>query len=163
MSYKHIDITKFGGPEVLEIVEESVLPEPNPNEVRIKVSVTSAAFTDVMIRKGIYPNIKRRPPFSPGYDMVGVVDKLGENVTRFKVGERVADLTITGAYAEYICLPENRVTLVPEALDSAEAVSLILSYMTAYQLLHRVARIKLGQRILVHGAGGAVGVALSFS
>lgn len=160
MSYKHIAITKFGGPEVLSIVEESFLPEPKPGEVRIKVLVTSATFTDVMIRKGKYPGIKHRPPFSLSYDMVGLVDQLGEGVTQFKVGQRVADLTITGAYAEYICLPADRLTLVPEELDSTEAVSLILSYMTAYQMLHRIARVKPGQRILVHGAGGAVGSAM---
>jgi NADPH:quinone reductase-like Zn-dependent oxidoreductase len=92
--------------------------------------------------------------------MVGVVDKLGEGVTHFKVGQRVADLTVIGAYPEYLCLPESRLTLVPNGLDPAEAVSLILSYITAYQMLHRVANVKQGQRILIHGAGGAVGVAM---
>lgn len=160
MSYKHVIITKFGGPEVLKVVEETALPEPKHGEVRVKVLVTSAAFTDVMIRKGKYPDVKEKPPFSPGYDMVGVVDKLGEGVTRFKVGQRVADLTIIGAYSEYICRPESRLTPVPDGLDPAEAVSLILSYVTAYQMLHRVAKVKRGQRILVHGAGGAVGTAM---
>ena len=92
--------------------------------------------------------------------MVGVVDKLGEGVINIKVGQRVADLTVIGAYSEYICLPESRLTLVPESLDSAEAVSLVLSYLTAYQMLHRVAKVKRGQRILIHGAGGAVGEAM---
>lgn len=160
MSYKRVVITKFGGPEVLKVVEEAVLPEPTPGEVRVKVLITSAAFTDVMIRKGKYPDVKEKPPFSPGYDMVGLVDKLGEDVTRFKVGQRVADLTIIGAYSEYICLPESRLIPVPDGLDPAEAVSLILSYVTAYQMLHRVAKVKRGQLILVHGAGGAVGTAM---
>ena len=160
MGYKRVVITKFGGPEVLKIIEETELPEPKSGEVRVKVLVTSAAFTDVWIRKGTYPDVKEKPPFSPGYDMVGVVDKLGEGVTHFKVGQRVADLTVIGAYSEYLCLPESRLTLVPEGLDPAEAVSLILSYVTAYQMLHRVAKVKQGQRILIHGAGGAVGTAL---
>ncbi len=160
MSYKRVVITKFGGPEVLKMVDETILPEPKSGEVRVKVLVTSAAFTDVWIRMGTYPDVKEKPPFSLGYDMVGVVDKLGEGVTHFKVGQRVADLTVIGAYSEYICLPESRLTLVPEGLDPAEAVSLVLSYVTAYQMLHRLAKVKQGQRILVHGAGGAVGTAM---
>lgn len=160
MSYKRVIITGFGGPDVLKVVEEPSLPEPKPGELRIRVLATSAAFTDVMIRKGKYPDVKEKPPFSLGYDMVGVVDKLGEGVTRFRVGQKVADLTVIGAYSEYICLPENRLTLVPDGLDPAEAVSLVLSYVTAYQMLHRVAKVKESQRILVHGAGGAVGTAM---
>ncbi len=160
MGYKHVIITGFGGPEVLKIEDVAVFPEPKPGEVRVKVLVAGAAFTDVMIRKGMYPDVKEKPPFSPGYDMVGVVDKLGEGVTRFKVGQTVADLTVIGAYSEYICLPESRLTPVPNGLDPAEAVSLVLSYVTAYQMLHRIAKLKERQRILVHGAGGAVGTAM---
>lgn len=160
MGYRRVIITEFGGPEVLKVIEEPVFPEPKPGEVRVKVLAAGAAFTDVMIRKGMYPDVKEKPPFSPGYDMVGVVDKLGEGVTRFKVGQNVADLTIIGAYSEYICLPEDHLTLVPDGLDPAEAVSLILSYVTAYQMLRRIAKVKKGQRILVHGAGGAVGTAM---
>ena len=160
MSYQRVVITRFGGPEVLKMIEETELPEPKPGEVRVKVLATSAAFTDVLIRKGTYPDVKEKPPFSPGYDMVGVVDKLGAGATRFQVGQRVADLTVIGAYSEYLCLPESRLTPVPEGLDPAEAVSLVLSYVTAYQMLHRVAKVKRGQRILIHGAGGAVGTAI---
>ncbi len=157
MGYKRVVISAFGGPEVLKLIEETTLPEPKPGEVRVRVLVTSAAFTDVWIRKGTYPDVKAKPP---GYDMVGVVDKLGKGVTRFEVGQRVADLTVIGAYSEYLCVPESRLTPVPEGLDPAEAVSLILSYVTAYQMLHRVAKVKQGQRILIHGAGGAVGTAM---
>ncbi|KUO42298.1 MAG: oxidoreductase [Candidatus Hadarchaeum yellowstonense] len=160
MGYKRVVIIEFGGPEVLRMIEEAELPEPKSGEVRVKVLVTGAAFMDVMIRKGKYPDMKEKLPFSPGYDMIGVVDKLGEGVIRFEVGQRVADLTIIGAYSEYLCLPESRLTPVPEGLDSAEAVSLVLSYVTAYQMLHRVAKVKRGQRILIHGAGGAVGTAM---
>src|SRR6266852_1644597 len=92
--------------------------------------------------------------------MVGVVDQLGAGVTHLKLGQRVADLTVIGAYSEYLCLPASRLTPVPEGLDPAEAVSLVLSYVTAYQMLHRVAKVEPGQRILIHGAGGAVGEAM---
>ena len=160
MSYKRVIITEFGGPEVLKVVEEVVLPEPGPGEVRVKVLATSACFTDTMIRKGVYRDVKEKPPFSPGYDVVGVVDNLGAGVTRLQVGQMVADLTVTGAYSEYICRPESSLVPVPAGLDPAEAVSLVLSYVTAYQMLHRSARVQRGQSILVHGAGGAVGTAL---
>ena len=160
MSYKKIIIEKYGGPEQLKLVEEPNLPEPKANEVRIKVLYTSANFTDIMIRKGMYPEVKEKPPFSPGYDMVGVVDQVGDAVTRFREGDKVADMTVIGAYSEYICLPENRLIHLPDKLDPAEAVSTILSYVTAYQMLHRIAKIQTGQKILVHGAGGAVGLAM---
>jgi NADPH:quinone reductase-like Zn-dependent oxidoreductase len=160
LKYQRIIITEFGGPDVLTLVEEPNLPEPQNGEVRVKVLAASASFTDVWIRKETYPHLKSKPPFSPGYDCVGVVDALGEGVTTLKVGQRVAALTMTGSYAEYICLTEDSLTLVPNDVDPAEAVCCILSYLTAYQMLHRVARIKYGQRILVHGAAGAVGSAL---
>jgi NADPH:quinone reductase-like Zn-dependent oxidoreductase len=160
MRYKKVIIKEFGGPEVLQVIEESTLPEPKSGEVRIKVLATSAAFTDTMIRKGQYPDVKEKPPFSPGYDLIGLVDKLGEGATKFKIGQKVADLTVIGAYTEYICLPESRLTLVPDELDPVEAVSLILTYVTAYQMLHRYAKIKSKQGILIHGAAGAVGTAI---
>lgn len=160
MSYKKIIITKFGDPEVMQLVEESSLPEPKSGEVRVKVLKTSANFTDIMIRKGKYPDVKDKPPFSLGYDMIGVVDKLGKDVEEFQVGDRVADMTVIGAYSEYICLPAEKLTKLPDSIDESEAVTLILSYMTAYQMLHRIAKITEGKSILIHGAGGAVGIAI---
>lgn len=160
MTYKRIIITAFGEPEVMQLVEEKILPEPKLGEVRIKVLKTSANFTDVMIRKGKYPDVKDKPPFTPGYDMVGIVDKLGEGSTEFQLGDKVADMTVIGAYAEYICLAEKKLTRVPDHIDSSEAVTLILSYVTAYQMLHRIAKISEGKSILIHGAAGAVGIAM---
>jgi len=160
MGYKKVVITKYGPPDVLQIVEEQYLPIPHRGEVRIKVLVTSAAFTDTLLRKGMYPEVRIKPPLIPGYDMVGTVDQCGEGVTSLKVGQRVAAMPVIGAYEEYMCLPQESLTLVPEGLDSAEVVSLILTYMTAYQMLFRLAKIHSGQSILVHGAGGAVGTAL---
>ncbi|NOY97672.1 MAG: alcohol dehydrogenase catalytic domain-containing protein, partial [Chloroflexi bacterium] len=160
MRYKKVVLTAFGGPDVLETVEETTLPEPGAGEVRVKVLATSACFTDTLVRKGIYYGFKERPPLSPGYDMVGVVDKAGAGVTGLKVGQMVADLTVWGAYSEYMLRPADSLVPVPHGLDPAEAVSMVLSYVTAYQMLHRVAKAQRGQRILVHGAGGAVGTAL---
>ena len=160
MSYKRIIMTNFGGPEVMQLVEESSLPEPKHGEVRVKVLYAGVNFTDIMIRKGMYPEVKTRPPFTPGYDMVGMVDKVGEGVTRFREGDMVAEMTVIGAWTEYVCLSAESLTYVPETIRPDEALPLVLSYMTAYQLLHRVAKVQPGQRILVHGAGGAVGTAM---
>ena len=160
MSYKKVILNEFGSPDVLQVVTEETLPEPAVGEVRIKVLAASATFTDTLVRKGIYYGFKEEPPLSPGYDMVGVVDKLGEGVTGFEVGQKVADLTVWGAYTEYMLRPAESLVPVPDSLAPADAVSMVLSYVTAYQMLHRSAKIERGQTILVHGAGGAVGTAL---
>ena len=160
MSYKRVMITEFGSPDVLDVVEETSLPEPVPGQVRVKVLASGVAFTDTMIRKGQYPDVKQRPPFSPGYDLVGMIDELGAGVTHLEIGQRIAELTVIGAHSEYLCLDAENLVPVPDGLDPAEAASLVLSYVTAYQMLHRVADIQPGERILVHGAGGAVGSAM---
>lgn len=160
MSYKKVILNEFGGPQVLQVVEEAALPEPEVGEVRIKVLAASATFTDTMVRKGTYYGFKETPPLSPGYDMVGVVDKLDEGVTGLEIGQMVADLTVFGAYSEYMIRPAASLVHVTKDLDPAEAVSMVLSYVTAYQMLHRIAKVQRGQKILVHGAGGAVGTAM---
>ncbi|MGD8368239.1 MAG: medium chain dehydrogenase/reductase family protein [Desulfobacterales bacterium] len=160
MPYRRVVIRQYGPPEVLEVVEEPDLPEPGAGQVRVKVLAASASYTDTMIRKGAYPEVREKPPFALGYDMVGVVDKLGRGAGRFQVGDRVCDLTVIGAYSEYLCVDEDRLVSVPDAVDPGEAVSLVLSYMTAYQMIHRTAKVQPGRTIFVQGASGAVGSAL---
>ncbi|MFD1551255.1 oxidoreductase [Putridiphycobacter roseus] len=160
MAYNRIVISKFGAPEQLKKVREKELPVPKKGEVRIKVLATSACYTDTLIRRGIYPAVRDKPPFSPGYDLVGVVDALGEGVDNLTIGQKVADLTVIGAYTEYICLDSNSVVVVPEDIPPVEAVSLVLTYVTAYQMLHRFIQVKEGDVILIHACSGAVGTAL---
>ena len=160
MPWTRVRLNAFGGPDQLVLETVPDLPEPGPGKVRVRVLVTSAAFTDVMIRKGMYPDVKEKPPFTPGYDMVGIVDALGPGTTRFRIGDRVADLTTIGAYAEHVCLPEDRLTPVPEGLSDVDALGMILSAVTPYQMLHRVAKLRAGQSLMIHGAGGAVGTAM---
>jgi NADPH:quinone reductase-like Zn-dependent oxidoreductase len=160
MAYSQVILTGFGGPECLELRTVEDVPEPGPGEVRLRVLVTSAAFTDVMIRKGLYPDVKEKPPFVPGYDLVGVIEALGSNVEGWSLGERVADLTTIGAYSEYICLPAERLTHVPDGVADADALAMILSAVTPYQMLHRVAKARAGHSLLIQGAGGAVGSAM---
>jgi len=159
--YRQVVISEHGGPEVLTLVRHATLPTPGPGEVRIKVLAAGVSFTDTMVRKGIYPGVEAELPYSPGYDLVGVVDALGEGVADFCVGQRVADLSVWGAYTDYAIRPVDHFVPVPEGIDSADAVSLILSYTTAYQMLHRVAQVGAGQTVLIHGASGGVGTALA--
>jgi NADPH:quinone reductase len=155
-----VQVRRFGGPDGLEVVD-APLPTAGRGEVRVRVLASSVQYTDVLIRRRLYPaTMRRRPPFALGYDVVGEIDRLGDGVRGFQVGDRVADLTVIGSNAAYRTLRADRLTRVPAGLDAAEAVTLILSWMTAYQLLHRAARVQRGQRVLVQGAAGAVGQAL---
>ena len=114
---------------------------------------------DIMAREGVHPETPP-VPYTPGWDLVGEVDRLGDGVSGIEPGQIVAAMPIHGAYAEFVCLPQRELVPVPPGLDAAEAVSLILNYVTAYQMLHRSARVKPGQRVLFHGASGGVGTAL---
>jgi NADPH:quinone reductase-like Zn-dependent oxidoreductase len=162
MKYKHIVISRFGGPENLLLAEDELL-EPRPNEVRVKVLAAGVSFADILLRKGVHPESWNlgRTPFTPGWDVVGVVDKLGDGISTLQTGQIVAALPIVGGYAEYIFLSPNELIPVPPGLDHAEAVSLVLNYTTAYQMLHRCAHIKPNEIILINGGGaGGVGTAL---
>jgi NADPH:quinone reductase-like Zn-dependent oxidoreductase len=159
--YRQVVISEFGGVDRLQVITQPGLPEPGPGQVRVRVLTASASFTDVMVRKGLYPGVTEEPPFPPGYDLVAVVDKIGSGVSALKRGQMVADLTVWGAYTEYAVLPAGNLVPVPEGIDAVEAAALILSYTTAYQMLYRVAEVKAGQSILIHGASGAVGTALA--
>src|SRR5262249_1806495 len=128
-------------------------------EVRVKVLAAGVSLPDLMMREGMHPETPRLP-FTPGWDLVGVVERLGAGVSGIEPGQRVAALPITGAYAECVCLPPRELVPVPSGLDAAEAVSLVLNYVTAYQMLHRSAKVRPGQRVLIHGAAGGVGSAL---
>ena len=155
-----VQVRRFGSPDGLEVVD-APLPTAGRGEVRVRVLAASVQYTDVLIRRHLYPQTAaHRPPFVLGYDVVGEIDQLGDGVRGFQVGDRVADLTVVGSNAAYRTLRAERLTRVPAGLEAAEAATLILSWTTAYQLLHRAARVQRGQRVLVHGAAGAVGQAL---
>ncbi len=159
MKYKRVVISRRGESEVLQVVEEELV-EPGTGEVRVKILATGVAFADVAARKGMYPTAPPIP-FSPGYDIVGVVDKTGVGVSSVSEGKTVAALSPHfGGYAEFAYVPENLLVSMPDGLDPAETVSLVLNYLTAHRMLHRSAQVKNGERILVHGAAGGVGTAL---
>jgi NADPH:quinone reductase len=157
MTYKSILVTQRGGLEALQIVENELRP-PSANEARIRILATAVCQDDIAIRLGNRPFLKK-PPFVPGYSFIGLVDAIGEEVNGMKVGDRVAALTQYGSHAEVIYWDADELVLVPESLDPAEAVTLILNYLVAYQIIHRVARVKAGDKALIIGASGGVGTA----
>jgi NADPH2:quinone reductase len=158
MRNTRIVVAGYGGPEVLKVAEEEC-PEPRAGEVRVQVQAAGVALPDVMAREGVHPETPP-VPFTPGWDLVGLVDKAGAGVTGLEPGQVVAAMPIHGAYAERVCLPARELIPVPPGLDVAEAVSLVLNYITAYQMMYRSVKLRPGQRALIHGAAGGVGTAL---
>src|SRR5512146_1512000 len=158
MRHTRIIVSHYGGPDALQVLEEDC-PEPKAGEVRVRVPAAGVALPDIMAREGIHPETPRAP-CPPGWGLVGVGDRLGDGVSGIESGQLVAAMPISGAYAEFVCLPQRELVPVPPGLDAAEAVSLILNYITAYQMLHRSAKVRSGQRVLIHGAAGGVGSAL---
>jgi NADPH:quinone reductase len=158
MRCTRIVVTHYGGPDALRVLEEEC-PEPMRGEVRVRVLAAGVSLPDVMAREGIHPETPP-VPFTPGWDLVGVVDRLGAEVSGLEPGQVVAAMPIHGAYAELVCLPQGELVPVPPGLDAAEAVCLVLNYITAHQMMHRSAKVRPGQRALIHGAAGGVGTAL---
>jgi len=157
MKYRHVLVRQFGGPEVLQVVEDD-LAAPGSGQALVKVLAADVGFSDVNIRRGRYPR-GPRPPFTPGYAMVGVVDQLGPGTAGLETGQRVAALTFYGSYSQYIVLPAQELFPVPGEVDPAAAVTVAFNYVAAHQMLHRVAHVERGGRILIHGAGGGLGTA----
>jgi NADPH:quinone reductase-like Zn-dependent oxidoreductase len=151
-------VDHFGGPEVVKVVHDEV-PCPGPGEVRVRVLAAGVSYTDAMLRVGSYLGVPK-PPFTPGYELVGIVEELGPGCSRLAVGDRVGSLTVWGADAEQVCVVEANAVKVPEDVDPGEILGLVFTHMTAYQLLHRTARVKRGEAVLVHGAAGRVGAAV---
>src|SRR6266536_2154039 len=146
MAWQYIRIARFGDPEVLELAEQPTIADPG--------------FTDTFIRRGRYPDFKGPLPFTPGYDLVGVVEETGPGVPAQLTGQLVADLCVVGGYAQYAIRPALFLVPVPDGVDPAEAVCIPLAYLTAYQMLTRYRRLPRGATILVIGASGTVGTAL---
>ena len=160
MRNRVVQVSRFGGPDGLEVVD-APMPAAGPGEVRVRVLASSLEYTDVPIRRHLYAQTRRKkPPFVLGYDVVGEIDQVGDGVSNFRIGDRVADMTVVGSNADYRTLRADDLTRLPDDVDSAEAAAIILSWTTAYQLLHRAAHVQRGQRVLVQGAAGAVGQAL---
>ena len=147
-----------GEPETLQ-VRHRELPPLKAGEVLVQVEASGVSFAETAMRRGRYPG-QPSFPFVPGYDLVGTVTKLGPTVTEAKVGQRVAALTKTGGWSDYIVLPAVDLVPVPDGLDAAEAETAVVNGATAWQMLHDMAKVRSEQTIVVHGATGGVGVLL---
>ncbi len=157
MKYKSIVVTKHGGLEALQIVENELRP-PAAGEARIRVLASPVCQDDVAIRMGNRPFLKK-PPFVPGYACIGTVEALGPEASGVSVGDRVAALTQFGSHAEVLYWDANQLVQVPESIDPGEVAPLILNYLVAYQVMKRVVHAKAGDRALLVGASCGVGTA----
>jgi len=157
VKYKSVIVTRRGPPEVLQVIENDLRP-PSAGEARIKILATPVCLPDVQARHGHTP-FPSKMPFVPGYAIIGVVDAIGKGVSNAAVGGRVAALTTYGGYTEYIFLGQEQLVRVPPNLDPAEAATLMLNYVLAYQTLHRSAKVKAGDKVLIIGASGGIGTA----
>ena len=157
MKYKSVIVTARGGPEVLQVIEKG-LRLPAAGEARIKVLAAPVCAPDITARYGQSP-FAPKPPFSPGYAVIGDVDAVGTDVTSVAVGDRVAALTAYGGYAEYLYWDAKQLIPVPTSVDPAEAIPLILNYIVAYHVMHRWAKVKAGDKVLIIGASGGIGTA----
>ncbi len=157
VTYRAVMLTKKGGPEVLQIVELPV-GAPGPGQLRVRVRAAGVGSTDLIMLAGSYlyaPKI----PFVPGYEVAGVVDAIGTGVAGFEVGQRVAALTVYGGFAELLVREAEHFLPIPDGVSDRDAAAVILNYVTAWQMIHRVAKVQPGQTALVTGAAGGVGTA----
>jgi NADPH:quinone reductase-like Zn-dependent oxidoreductase len=154
---RHVIIVRHGPPEVLE-THEAPDPTPGDGEIRIAVHAAGVNFADVLARLGLYPDAPK-PPFVVGYEVSGVVDAVGHGVTTHREGDRVVALTRFGGYADRVVVQASFGFPVPDGLDDAGAAAIPVNYLTALLGLYRQANITAGETVLIHGAGGGVGIA----
>jgi NADPH:quinone reductase-like Zn-dependent oxidoreductase len=156
MAYRVV-ITKPGGPKVLDIQEISI-PEPGPEEVCIAVHFAGINFADTLMRLGFY---QPRPPFpfTPGYEVSGVVHSIGSKVKGFEIGQRVVGLMRTGGQATHVITDASRTLPIPDELSLEAAASMPVTYITAHHMLHHLGNLKPTDSVLIHGGGGGVGTA----
>jgi NADPH2:quinone reductase len=156
--YRAVLLPHAGGPEVLRVVELP-LQQPGPKQLRVRVRAAGVGSTDLIMLAGRY-NYAPKLPFVPGYEIAGVVDAIGAEVENFRVGQRVAALTVHGGFAEYVVRDAEHFIAIPDTVSDVQAAASILNYVTAWQMIHRTAKVRAGQTALVTGAAGGVGTAL---
>ena len=154
---RQVVIPRHGAPDVFE-TREGPDPIPAAGEVRIRVRAAGVNFADVLARLGLYPDAPK-PPFVVGYEVAGHIDAVGEAVTGFHTGDRVVALTRFGGYADVVAVPAEQVFHFPDELSDSEAAAVPVNYLTAALALYRMAALAPGESVLIHNAGGGVGVA----
>ena len=154
---RQIWITKAGPPEILE-VKEAPDPEPKAGEVRIRTEATGVNFADIMGRLGIYPDLPPMPVV-PGYEVSGRIDAVGAGADSNWAGRDVVAVTRFGGYADVVCVPANQIFARPANMSALEGAAFPVNYFTAWQLVVVMGGLKAGETVLVHSAGGGVGIA----
>jgi synaptic vesicle membrane protein VAT-1 len=154
---RQVVITRYGTPDVLHL-QTAPEPQPGPGEIRIAVAAAGVNFADILGRLGLYPDAPR-PPFTPGYEVSGIVDRIGEQVQGVSPGDRVLSLTRFGGYASHVVVPAALAFPAPPCLDDGEAAAVPVNYLTAWVALHKFGGLERGETVLIHGAGGGVGLA----
>ena len=154
---RQIVIPRFGAPDVFETRE---LPDPSPGdgEIRIRVRAAGVNFADILARLGLYPDAPR-PPMVVGYEVAGAIDAVGRSVVGLAPGDRVVALTRFGGYADTVIVPAAQAFHFPDELSDSEAAAVPVNYLTAAMALYRMAALAPGETVLVHNAGGGVGIA----
>jgi NADPH:quinone reductase-like Zn-dependent oxidoreductase len=150
-------IPRIGGPDVLE-VREAPDPEPGAGEVRVRVEAAGINFADIMARMGLYPDAPKLPTVV-GYEASGVVDAIGDGVTRVAVGDRVMGMTRFGGYSDVVVIPEGQAIKIGDSVSFETAAAIPVQYLTAWMMLIRLGNLQKGERVLIHSAGGGVGLA----
>jgi NADPH:quinone reductase-like Zn-dependent oxidoreductase len=150
-------IPRYGSPDVFEI-RDAAVPDPRTGEIRLRVRAIGVNFADILARQGLYPDAPR-PPMVVGYEVAGYIDALGPGVAGVTVGDRVVAITRFGGYSDVVVVPATLAFRVPEDLSDSEAVAIPVNYLTAAIALYRMAALSGGEVVLVHNAGGGVGIA----
>ena len=153
---QQIWIPKIGGPEVLEL-REAPDPEPGAGEVRVQVEAAGVNFADLMARMGLYPDAPPLPAVV-GYEVAGKIDAVGEGVPESRIGEDVVSMTRFGGYSSAVVQRSELVGQRPQGLDAVTAAAIPVTGLTAWMMLEVMGRVREGDRVLVHSAGGGVGL-----
>jgi synaptic vesicle membrane protein VAT-1 len=157
MPLRQVVIPRYGAPEVLTL-RDAADPVPGDRAIRIAVAAAGVNFADILARLGLYPDAPK-PPVVVGYEVSGTVDAVGPGVTAFRAGDRVVALTRFGGYADRVVVPEGFAFRVPAGLSDVDAAAIPVNYLTALIALYRMANVSAGETVLIHGAGGGVGIA----
>lgn len=155
---KAIAISRFGGPEVLTVVERP-LPEPARGEVRVRIRATAINRADLLQRMGAYPAPADSPPDVPGLEIAGEVDAVGPGVERLAIGDRVFGLLGGGGYAEAAITHERAMAKLPDGMSFVDAAAIPEAFVTAHDAMVTRAGLRSGEVMLVHAVGSGVGTA----
>lgn len=154
---RQIWIAKAGMPDVLQL-QEAPDPTPRSGEIRIRVEASGINFADIMGRMGIYPDAPNIP-YVPGYEVAGIIDMVGQGVPDFREGDKVFAATRFGGYSDVVCVSYKQAYKRLDWMTASDAAALPVNYLTAYMMLVVMGALHPGDKVLIHGVGGGVGLA----